>query len=410
MTFEELQKVFAKQFGSDRPADIAKEFGVSPQVVGNWKQRDQVPYKYAMMLREKNKSFIHGQTDFKEVVKDMLSGKNMDDSNQTKNVDESVVDILVNYFYLFYDKKHIVLMWLIICFVFGALFLLNATPTFISTTKILPISTNGGSTVSGIAAQFGFDVGAGNEELDLSSTEMIPDLIKSRKLAKELLSSILETEKYGYARPLIHILSNTENDSVKLSLYDKERAIRQISRSIKIERPVRTSGLLLISVSSFEPNLAKDIVNEVIARLKELTNGFRLKRLEQKESFIRNRLDTVKDDLVKSENKLTKFRQKNRNLEFSPALMLSQERLVRDVEVQKEIYITLKNQYELIQIEMVGMANYIQVLDEPEMPLSRTSPSIRATIMLVLFLGTIFGFLHIISVKYYAKIKKIIIN
>ena len=90
--------------------------------------------------------------------------------------------------------------------------------------------------------------------------------------------------------------------------------------------------------------------------------------------------------------------------------MLSQERLVRDVEVQKEIYITLKNQYELIQIEMVGMANYIQVLDEPEMPLSRTSPSIRATIMLVLFLGTIFGFLHIISVKYYAKIKKIIIN
>ena len=146
------------------------------------------------------------------------------------------------------------------------------------------------------------------------------------------------TEKYGYARPLSHILSDTENDSVKISAHNYEGAIQYILSSIRVMRPVRTSGLLIISVYTFEPKLAMDIVNEIIIRLKELTNGFRLNRLEQKALFISNRLNTVKNDLVKSEDKLTIFRQKNRNIEFSPALMLKQERLVKDVEVQRNIH------------------------------------------------------------------------
>ena len=34
-------------------ADIARELGVSPQAVSNWKARDHVPYKYVKILREK---------------------------------------------------------------------------------------------------------------------------------------------------------------------------------------------------------------------------------------------------------------------------------------------------------------------------------------------------------------------
>lgn len=406
MTFKELQKVFLEHFGSDRPADIAKEFEVSSQVVGNWKQRDQVPYKYAKILREKTEPFVQRKTDFQEVVKDILTGGGIQNSNRIKNEEEPIINILENYFHQFYGRKHIILIWFFICFIFGLYYLLTVTPTFVSTAKILPISTNAGSSVNGIAAQFGFDLKKGNNDLDLSSSEMIPDLIKSRRLAKELLFAKFETKKYGSSRSLIHILSGTKNDSVELSPFDFESAVNHLSRSIKIERPARASGLLLITVSAFEPKLAMDIVNEVIFRLKGLTNSFRLNRLQQKESFIRNRLNTVKNDLAKSEDQLTKFRQKNRNIEFSPALMLSQERLVRDGEVQKEIYITLKNQYEIIQIEMVGMANYIQVLDEPELPLSRTSPSIKATGILIVFLATIFGFSNIFLLILYGRIKK----
>ena len=40
-------------FGTERPADIAKELNVSPQVINNWKLRDTVPYKYVKIIRLK---------------------------------------------------------------------------------------------------------------------------------------------------------------------------------------------------------------------------------------------------------------------------------------------------------------------------------------------------------------------
>ena len=52
MNFEKFIEEFNRVYGSDRPADVAKEFNVSPQVVNNWKLRQQVPYKYSKLLNE----------------------------------------------------------------------------------------------------------------------------------------------------------------------------------------------------------------------------------------------------------------------------------------------------------------------------------------------------------------------
>ena len=53
MTFKELKHYLEKNFGTSKLADIAREMNVSPQVVNNWKSRNQVPYKYIKNLREK---------------------------------------------------------------------------------------------------------------------------------------------------------------------------------------------------------------------------------------------------------------------------------------------------------------------------------------------------------------------
>ena len=46
MTFEEFQNLCKENFDASRPADISKEFSVTPQVVNNWKARNVVPYRY----------------------------------------------------------------------------------------------------------------------------------------------------------------------------------------------------------------------------------------------------------------------------------------------------------------------------------------------------------------------------
>ena len=50
MTFEELNEIFQKEFGATKLSDIAQEFNVTPQVVSNWKTRNQVPYKYIVFF------------------------------------------------------------------------------------------------------------------------------------------------------------------------------------------------------------------------------------------------------------------------------------------------------------------------------------------------------------------------
>ena len=53
MTFNELKKAFEEKLGIKHLSDIARELEVTPQVVSNWKARDEVPYKYIKTLREK---------------------------------------------------------------------------------------------------------------------------------------------------------------------------------------------------------------------------------------------------------------------------------------------------------------------------------------------------------------------
>ena len=52
MKFSELQAQLKEKFGIDHLADIARELGVSPQAVSNWKARDRVPYKYVLKIRQ----------------------------------------------------------------------------------------------------------------------------------------------------------------------------------------------------------------------------------------------------------------------------------------------------------------------------------------------------------------------
>ena len=52
MKFSELQDQLQEKFGIDHLADIARELGVSPQAVSNWKSRDRVPYKYVLKIRK----------------------------------------------------------------------------------------------------------------------------------------------------------------------------------------------------------------------------------------------------------------------------------------------------------------------------------------------------------------------
>ena len=112
----------------------------------------------------------------------------------------------------------------------------------------------------------------------------------------------------------------------------------------------------------------------VIIELKNIIYKFQSEHSKNKIAFIEKRLMSVKGKLIESENMLKEFRERNRNINSSPSLLLEQERLVREVQVQTQVFITLKNEYEVARIDDQNKEPIFQVLDRPNTPISKTSP------------------------------------
>ena len=51
MNFNELKQILEDELGVIHLSDIARELGVSPQTVNNWKNRDSIPYKYIKKVK-----------------------------------------------------------------------------------------------------------------------------------------------------------------------------------------------------------------------------------------------------------------------------------------------------------------------------------------------------------------------
>ena len=84
------------------------------------------------------------------------------------------------------------------------------------------------------------------------------------------------------------------------------------------------------------------------------------------------------------------FNEQNRQIS-TPSLLLKQERLERNVEVQKGIYLTLKQQLELAKIEEVQEASIVQILDFPQAPLGPFNRNLKLTIVVSFVVGTGLG-------------------
>ena len=94
--------------------------------------------------------------------------------------------------------------------------------------------------------------------------------------------------------------------------------------------------------------------------------------------------------LESSEQALKDFNERNMQVS-SPALQLELEKLARNVEIQKGIFLTLKQQLELAKIEEVQKTRVLQVLDKPHVPLGASNKNIKLSILFAGILGTALG-------------------
>jgi uncharacterized protein involved in exopolysaccharide biosynthesis len=81
--------------------------------------------------------------------------------------------------------------------------------------------------------------------------------------------------------------------------------------------------------------------------------------------------------------------------------LLSQERLIRNVDVQKGVFITLKQQLELAKVEEVQKGSFVQILDYPSLPIKVSNPIQTSLYIVGGILGLVLGIALALVIEYF---------
>lgn len=241
--------------------------------------------------------------------------------------------------------------------------------------------------LGGLAASLNLNLGG----LSGEESFYIPDVVASRRTLNSVVSSTFQTQADSIPITLIHYWKVDKKDKFSLDprvwvkdLFGKpmppdqlrelqmKLAARILAKRISISET--KSGLFMLTVRMEEPQLAADVANGIVEEVRQFSVEVSKKQAKEKRSFIEKRLDEVHNSLTEAEDALATWRKRNREIDYSPELMLESERLQREVGIQNEVFITLKQQYELARIEEISESPVVITLDQATPPIRKAAP------------------------------------
>ena len=315
MTFNELKKAFEEKLAIKHLSDIARELDVTPQVVSNWKARDEVPYKYIKIVREKILKLENRSIETNSGLSglDYLGAISEDESTLTDNI--------IKAFHFFRQHAKLIIICPMICLVFAYIYIkFFAEPLYYTSATLLPISeSNRSSEIAGMASQFGINLPSQNENVSISSAKMIPHILQSRTLASSMLDLKFDTKEFGDGYRLIDIIRKNTDKTKIWGKSARQNAANQLLKMNK-KKKSRSLPLITLGVYSKESVFAADLCSAIIDNLEILIASFKLSQVKEKKIFIKNRIEEILRDLSVNEDDLKKFREKNRDIMFSATL------------------------------------------------------------------------------------------
>ena len=238
----------------------------------------------------------------------------------------------------------------------------------------------------------------------------IPDIIESTNLRKEIVNKKWVTKKFSNPVSLIDYWELADKSiigktilffknyfnafEVKNTLLLENDAIDKLDDLIEVDE--QNSGLIEVKVLMEEPELAKDIVDFISNYVIEYVSNEQREFASKTREYLENRMYLAKEELYNSENKLSDFRtQYPLNLD-TPNLQLKRLRLIRSVDVNQEVFITLRKQYELAKIEESKARLFINILDTGKENVYKEYPKRFIIILSFIFLGILLSIIYLI--------------
>ena len=273
------------------------------------------------------------------------------------------------------------------------LFLITS-PYYESTVTVLPEygnkNTNLGQ-LSDLAALAGVKVGEG------APTEIYQVLVTSESVLQPVIYKKYLTDEFKDSVNLIRYFKINPDNDLPPNLRQRKMFIKAYKKLCEGHLSTdldRLTKVLNIKVTMPESDLSALVANNIVESLDNYIRTKRKSYASEQRFYIEKRLMQVKDSLSAAENKLKNFREENR-LVASPALMMEQGRLLRNVDIMQAVYIELNKQLEIAKIDEIKETPVLNVKELAKDPVIKAGPK-RGIIFVIVMLTSI-----ILSALYY---------
>lgn len=164
------------------------------------------------------------------------------------------------------------------------------------------------------------------------------------------------------------------------------RAVRKLRLAVSVSTDLKT-GIVRFAVRTGSPELSSQVASRFLALLNEFNLGLRRTQARADRQFIEQSLAQAQAALTTAENALAAFYERNRTFRNSPELIAAEARLQRQVTLRQQLYVTLAERKDMIQLEELRNTPVIAVIEEPQ---GFVEPAARGTIRKT-FLALLFG-------------------
>jgi len=310
---------------------------------------------------------------------------------------------LLLYIRILWLKKYLILGITLSFSIFSIVYSLSLDNMYKATVTLLPsFQQSSGSRLFGLTPIVKILTG----EAIINNESFYSDVLKSEVILNKLLSKkwlISGAEQYLYEFLKLEKDESHHNPQAKLN-HDIKTYLRDnvISFSSSEE-----NGLMKLSVTfPLDPKLSSDVANWLTLQLHEYNESFFDIRSIQDLLNAKSQVDLIKLELIKAENKLSRFLNSNKNRLQSANLQLDYIRLQREIDTENLIYTQLRQRYEILKINSTKRTRTITVLDSAIIPIVKSGPSRGNICIMITLLG---GFISILFVLIQEKLKGIII-
>lgn len=260
----------------------------------------------------------------------------------------------------------------------------TASTSFIISGPQPSLSSVGG--FANLARQFGIGADFGG-----ATPQFYAQLATSRTIMDEILTARFpvprEDRSGADSAQLISILEiSADNPDERLELGREE-----LRERIGISTDDQT-GVVSISATFANPELAAAAANRYISLLNNFNYHTRTSTAQEKREFIDERLLTARAELADAESEMSEFLATNRTFQTSPRLQMEFDRLQRQVLLKQEVLGTLARELEQARIEEVNDVPLLTVIDYAVPPVEYSFPKPMLFGMLAFLLTASMGF------------------